>query len=308
MNNPKIVKPIICLFGLFCFVLPFFTLTMSLSSVTSYMSFFSGLGNSALSEIAFPVTGAELFAFIQWMLSVLGYLGSTADPVRVYMFLGFAWLAIPFILIGMMGVWNMLKQDRTTRIVTIVASAVNTVIYAASVIYLLANPITVSGVKVSGSFGLWFLLIVNAVMLVLGIYQKNETYRQRIIDDGPASRPIENHPAPAPAPSPVQEESGQIVGINGQYSGSVINIEPRGEIVIGRDSTSCNLIVSGAKVSRKHCGIKYDPATHTYRVIDYSTNGTYTADGKRLLANQYSSLPKGTTIYLGDQSIMFRLS
>lgn len=298
MKNPKIIKPLICLFGLFCFVLPFFSMEIS----TTFISYLP-------SGISIPMTGIELFALAQICLaaassSVMGALGTAVDAAVVYIVLLIVWLAIPFLLMGMTGIWNLLRQDRITRIVTITTSAINSVIYGATVIYLIANPISVSEVSLSGSIGLWLLLVVNIVMLVLGIYQKNEEAGSRIIDSGSGVAP-----APSPSPVPVSSvETGELVGINGQYSGSTIKIEAKGELVIGRDSTSCNLIVSGAKVSRRHCAVKYDPASHTYRVIDYSSNGTYTSDGKRLLANQYTSLPKGTTIYLGDQSNMFRLS
>lgn len=297
MKNPKIVKPLICLFGLFCFVLPMFSMARH-GGIDTYPP----VGTTA------PLTGAEILAWAQIRLteaaSNVGSVSEAADTIKVYIFLVIAWLAVPFLLLGMMGIWNMLRQDRVTRIITITSSAVNGVIYGATVIYLIANPLNINDVSLSGNIGLWLLLVVNIVMLVLGIYQKNEEAGSRIIDSG--SNAV---PAPAPSSAPASSvETGELVGINGQYSGSTIKIEAKGELVIGRDSTSCNLIVSGAKVSRRHCAVKYDPASHTYRVIDYSSNGTYTSDGKRLLANQYTSLPKGTTIYLGDQSNMFRLS
>lgn len=296
MKNPKIVKPLICLFGLFCFVLPFFSMNVN----TTFVSYLP-------SGISIPMTGIELFALAQICLaaasnSIMGALGSAVDAAVVYIVLLIAWLAVPFLLMGMTGVWNLLRQDRITRIVTIITSAINSVIYGVTVIYLIANPISISDVSLSGSVGLWLLLVVNIVMLVLGIYQKNEEAGSRIIDSG------SNAVSAASPDLASSAETGELVGINGQYSGSSIKIEAKGELVIGRDATSCNLIVSGAKVSRRHCAVKYDPASHTYRVIDYSSNGTYTSDGKRLLANQYTSLPRGTTIYLGDQSNMFRLS
>lgn len=297
MKNPKVVKPIICLAALLCYLLPFFTLTVTGDSLFGdFGGFMSSLPLPGTGEVHFAISGISLFGILQFTGGILNLFGTIGEGAMVYLLLIMVWLAIPFIILFIMGIWNLLFQDRTTKILTITGGAINTVIFGVTLIYLVAKPLVVAdAMRFTGSVGLWLLLIASIVMLVLGVYQK-ETAEVM----GRGSR---GYQTPAPA-----QGGGSLSGINGQYSGSNIPIEVGTELIIGRDASSCHLIVSGPKVSRKHCAVKYDMGTHSYRVIDYSTNGTYTADGKRLLANQYTSLPSGTTIYLGDQSVMFRLN
>jgi hypothetical protein len=104
----------------------------------------------------------------------------------------------------------------------------------------------------------------------------------------------------APPPPPVVPVSsyGSITCLTGMYSGNTFNMVRDEELTIGRDATGCNIVLerNADKVSRKHCGILYNPANRNYYVTDYSSNGTLTGDGSRLVRNIPTMLPPGTVV------------
>jgi hypothetical protein len=104
-------------------------------------------------------------------------------------------------------------------------------------------------------------------------------------------------------------ESGKVTGVTGMYQGVSFPIGRGEELLIGRDSAIAHVIIDqGAeKISRKHCGIVYDETNRTYRVTDYSMNGTFKEDGVRLLANVPAILPIGSVIVLANRQVSFRL-
>ncbi|MDR1194538.1 MAG: FHA domain-containing protein, partial [Peptococcaceae bacterium] len=102
---------------------------------------------------------------------------------------------------------------------------------------------------------------------------------------------------------------GKVVGVSGMYKGAEFPIQSGEELLIGRDSAISHIIIDqGAEnISRKHCGITYDPGNRLYHVTDYSSNGTFKEDGTRLLTNVTSALPIGSLIILGTRQTSFRL-
>ncbi len=121
-------------------------------------------------------------------------------------------------------------------------------------------------------------------------------------------------PAPnaAPAGSAFQMSAGSddigLMGISGMYAGAKFTMKATDEFVIGRDSTLSNIIISanGDKVSRRHCTVRFVPATCSYEVTDFSSNGTFYGN-TRLLKGQPTSIARGTTIVIGDKLNQFKL-
>ncbi len=106
----------------------------------------------------------------------------------------------------------------------------------------------------------------------------------------------------------IDPKAGSLTGLTGMYAGQKIPMAPGEELLIGRDSSSNLIIDSGAdKLSRKHCGITFDAGSGTYRVIDYSSNGTYIDGGNRLVANMATTLQRGTVLALGNRENRFKL-
>lgn len=89
--------------------------------------------------------------------------------------------------------------------------------------------------------------------------------------------PFSPRPQVVPPPPPVHHNSVNafLMGYDGEYKGGKIKINENEEILIGKDSKICSVVIDEKykKVSRKHCGISrkgYD-----IFIKDYSTNGTY---------------------------------
>lgn len=283
MNGRRIVKPIICLAGLLCFLLPFVSVDVSLAQMLGELGAF-------LPGQSVGVSGVLLIGVFHFLIGPLFGLSAQTGMIAVGITL---WLGIPFILTALMGVRSLIREDRVTKWMILIASGLNFVMSAVLLFFVTASVESGVGIEVGGGLGLWLFLLLNIALFVLGVLQKEEAVQER--------------PAAGAARPAAQRSGGSLVGINGQYSGATIPMEPGAEVVIGRDAASCSLIVSGPKVSRRHCSIKYDSMTGAYNVVDYSSNGTYTSDGKRLPAGQAAPLAKGSFIYLGDQSVMFRL-
>ncbi|MBQ4545897.1 MAG: FHA domain-containing protein [Oscillospiraceae bacterium] len=99
-------------------------------------------------------------------------------------------------------------------------------------------------------------------------------------------------------------------GITGKYAGAEIPMFDGKEIVLGRDPNYCNIVFDqfSTSVSRCHCSISFSADENKYYVTDYSKNGTFTSDGKRLVPNVPIPLEKGTVIYIGSRKDTFRLN
>ena len=83
------------------------------------------------------------------------------------------------------------------------------------------------------------------------------------------------------------------------FQGAELEIQDGEEIILGRDPQYCGLVFRNPKVSRRHCGIRYDGPSHQYQVIDYSSNGTRFVDGGVAKAGIYSTVPEGTVLIMG---------
>lgn len=101
--------------------------------------------------------------------------------------------------------------------------------------------------------------------------------------------------------------AGQITGVSGQYSGQSVQMSAGEEIILGRDPKYCMLVLEYPKISRRHCGIRYDIVSGKYQVIDYSSNGTRLSDGTIISTSQYTPVSPGAVLYLGNAKEAFRL-
>ena len=83
-----------------------------------------------------------------------------------------------------------------------------------------------------------------------------------------------------------------------------IDIRSQQEIMIGRSSQYCQIILTEQDISRKHCSIKYEyqGSTSAYYVTDYSTFGVIVNDSQKLEKGVTQRLPKGTKLTLGQGS------
>ncbi len=94
---------------------------------------------------------------------------------------------------------------------------------------------------------------------------------------------------------------GRLLGVAGQYAGFEMEFDAGEEIVFGRDPKHCKLLFEYSKVSRKHCGVRFDAASGKYQVTDYSSNGTLLSTGQSAKAGSYITADPGTILYLANK-------
>ena len=105
-------------------------------------------------------------------------------------------------------------------------------------------------------------------------------------------------------------EPESIHGINclyGEYKGAFFAMSDGEEMVIGKTTDICNILIHEEKISRKHCLVTYKKDMNVYYITDYSKNGTYLADGKRFPSGMTVVCEPSTIIYLGKGTQVFEL-
>lgn len=151
--------------------------------------------------------------------------------------------------------------------------------------------------------GMW---VIFACLLVATILSIISAVKFKTVD-------MQNEYPPVSVPEELYdyhpESQGEISFYGGSCAGYNISIPSGVEVLIGKDPAVCQVVIdkSYGKVSRKHCGVRYDPMSGMYMVTDYSSNGTFIVNGQRLASNQTSYLGAGTTLNLAKTDNTFRL-
>lgn len=142
---------------------------------------------------------------------------------------------------------------------------------------------------------------------IINDFEEDPTVPLDVYDDGA----LDNHKTviidePADEPTPVK---GAIVALSGKESGYRYPVEDGEELIIGKDPSVAHIVVDSGheRISKKHCGIKWNAGMNQYQVIDYSTNGTYINSIRKLSKGLFVTVPKGTIINLGKDNIDFKL-
>ena len=78
-------------------------------------------------------------------------------------------------------------------------------------------------------------------------------------------------------------------------------------VIIGRDPKISNIVLYGEKISRKHCEIVYDQNSGEYMVTDYSQNGVYLGNGKRLKKDTRTLVKRHSLLYIATPENSFIL-
>lgn len=102
--------------------------------------------------------------------------------------------------------------------------------------------------------------------------------------------------------------TGTLTGIKGACAGYQFELISGEEIIVGKDARVASVVIdpSFKEISRKHVGICYDVTKDQYRVVDYSSNGTW-ANGNRLPSNQATYLNRGAELKLANDKNIFLL-
>jgi len=152
--------------------------------------------------------------------------------------------------------------------------------------------------------GLWILFVCLLVATILSIISAVK-FKTVVTDEFEESGSGEYYDDGGNYKLP----QGEISFYGGSCAGYNIPIPSGVEVLIGKDPAVCQVVIdkSYGKVSRKHCGVRYDSMSGMYMVTDYSSNGTFIVNGQRLASNQTSYLGAGTTLNLAKTDNTFRL-
>ncbi len=114
-------------------------------------------------------------------------------------------------------------------------------------------------------------------------------------------------PDPEPVPAPTTGLAA-LIGVSGSCAGYKFDIMSGEEVIIGKDATVSQVVIDPIfkQVSRKHVGVCYDMIRDMYRVVDYSSNGTW-ADNNKLMRGKEYFFPRGTELKLANDKNRFTL-
>ena len=118
-----------------------------------------------------------------------------------------------------------------------------------------------------------------------------------------------NQAEPVVQSEPVQKElKGALIGIKGSCAGYEFELVAGEEIIIGKDAKVSSVVIDPAykEVSRKHVAVCYDKLKDQYRVVDFSSNGTW-ANEEKLEVGQPVYLYRGSNLKLANGKNVFRL-
>ena len=234
------------------------------------------------------------FSAIYSAVSGLGGLISSAAATPTFwqwflIFLALVALLAPFVLTVVSLFMSIFSNSKKSSVAMLVMQAVNSVIALVYIILLLRAVNTVNNVtQLSMGAGSYLYLAASVAGLIVSVLLVKRFVDGEGKDVAPASTGV--------------------VCVAGEYLGVALPLEKSSDVlVIGRDASVCNLVLTGAKISRKHCEISYNPIRGNYRVVDSSTNGTYIKGGVRLEKDRPMELAPGTVLYLGNEMNSFRL-
>ena len=153
--------------------------------------------------------------------------------------------------------------------------------------------------ELTPGFGLWIQLACLLIATVLAIVSAVSCKQNVEFSEEPPIQPW----------TPPTTSSGTLIFYGGSCAGYRIPVQSGEEIIIGKDPAVCQVVIGReyGKVSRKHCGVRYDASQGIYIVTDYSSNGTFVVNGQRLASQQPSYLQAGTTLNLAKTDNTFQL-
>ena len=266
-------------------------LTSSALSSLSGLTALSGLIPALSSNFAIGINGVQ---FALWGGVTFSFLGDFMSliPFRILILTALACIVLftPSILNLVSLFMTIFRGKKTTSVSVIVLQAISFVFHILILIAVIRSVAWVNDVSYL-RFGIGAALspIANLAAVVLSVL-----WYLKLAKAGPDKLPS-------------NEKNGALACLAGEYAGAAIPLRKGEELMIGRDGAFCNVVLTGNKISRKHCSIRFNVDTGRYTVTDLSSNGTYVKNGSRLISGQPTELSAGTILILGNEDNLFRL-
>jgi hypothetical protein len=143
------------------------------------------------------------------------------------------------------------------------------------------------------------LLIVAGVALTL----KKRPAAAKPVEVAQPTRPVAQPASPAPAPQPAlsKQKFGVLICTAGPLSGRTFEIDKNG-LLIGRDSSKCQIVLSSDQVSREHTWIVPLEDSKVVVIDRDSGNGTYLNSVESARVRKVALKP-GDTIIIGRTAV-----
>lgn len=115
-------------------------------------------------------------------------------------------------------------------------------------------------------------------------------------------------PVTTPMQKTMAKSKAALKGISGQFAGQEVDFST-GSVTIGRDPRLCQVVFpqSETDISRKHCTIRYDEASNTFTLEDFSSNGTFLSSSQKLEQGKPVTLKPGDRFYVSDPKHVFEV-
>ena len=254
-----------------------------------------------MTKIVHTNYGTKEFSAFQYLQNVIH--PDSANPhvfgVSV-MFVVWGLLVLPVILslaAGIIGLVGSAKQILSGIFSLVIAGAYITLFF---VIDSLAPIWNISGeTSVSWGYAFFISLPVSIAAAVLGIVSFFVRPRRK--------KPVTSEKT-GDENMKIETVRGVLVGLAGIYKGAEIPIQDGETIRIGRTADNDLVFENQQKVSRKHCVISFHRDKECFKIVDTSSNGSFTNGSQECLPqNMEICLKPGTILDFGSEENRFRL-
>lgn len=92
-------------------------------------------------------------------------------------------------------------------------------------------------------------------------------------------------------------------GVYGEYDKYEFPMVPDEKIFLGRDKERCQILFKDQHIARLHCMVRFRMDKQKYEIRDFSTNGTFWMDGKRLEKGRKYQCKPGKCFVVGRDHV-----
>lgn len=147
----------------------------------------------------------------------------------------------------------------------------------------------------------------SASELVADIYNRTTAQPDEKLQNA-MHKALTRHPPGAPPVRPAAEAHGFYLEVlTGAEAGQRYRLPAGQPVRVGRRAAECQIVISGADISRQHCILQVREGAGGITVRDTSTNGTFYESGAQLVQGLDYPMPVGQPFYLADRGHMVRI-